>query len=66
MPTENNVQSFVKKNKVLVGVGCVGLGVVLAFFGYYFLDFVIVVSTTCASFFLISYFGLKITENFYS
>jgi hypothetical protein len=60
------VQSFVKKNKVLVGVGCCGLGVVLAFFGYFFLDFVIFASATCATFLIISYGGLKITDNFYN
>ena len=63
--TQGQVEKFMNENKFLVGMIMIGLGAVLAFTGYYFLDFVIF-AVSFASFSLaISYIALVLTDKGY-
>jgi hypothetical protein len=61
----DSIQQFMEDNKLVLGMTLVGLGAVLAFAGYYFLNFVIFVCAFATITLMLSYTTLVLTDGAY-
>lgn len=62
---QGQVEKFMSDNKIIVGVGMIALGAILAFIGYWFLNFVIFAVSFAAFTLFISYTALLLTDKGY-
>merc|ERR1719263_2446785 len=62
MLSSGQTTQFVDDHKVLVGIGMIALGILLAFVGYYFLDVVIFIVAFAASTLSLAYIGVMSTS----